>query len=117
MAIDAVPFILSSNERRHHMSKGARAMVAAQIRKVMIKSSREAAKEVGTGQAYIVRASIVLEYAPELADSVIAGAMLLNEAYAEAQKRKEAKQSDEFKIARLRRLPEFANQAHTPFKR
>ena len=60
-------------EPLEHMNKGQRAMIAAKIRQVMIKSSREVAKEVGTDQAYIVRAAIVLEYAPELVDTVVAG--------------------------------------------
>ena len=80
-------------------------------------SVREAGKLAGVHYSQVAYALTILEYAPELADSVIAGATPLNEAYADAQKRKEAKQSDEFKIARLRRLPEFANQAHTPFER
>ena len=99
------------------MGKGARAMVAAKICKLNLQTTRDAGKSIQISHTYIANASIVLEHAPELGDSVIAGEQPLNEAYAEAQKRKEAKQSDEFKIGRLRRLPEFANQAHTPFKR
>jgi hypothetical protein len=99
------------------MSKGARAMIAARIAVLNTATKREVAKASKISAEYVGHASLVLQYAPELSDSVIAGEQPLNEAYAEAQKRKEAKQSDEFKITRLRRLPEFANQAHTPFKR
>jgi hypothetical protein len=44
----------------------------------------------------------VPQYARELSDAVLAGTKTLNEAYDEAQKRKEALESDEEKLATLR---------------
>jgi hypothetical protein len=55
------------------MTKGARAMIAARIRLLNNQSTREVEREITISQAYIVKASIVLEYSPELADSVVAG--------------------------------------------
>ena len=49
------------------MSKGARAMVAARIRLLNNQSTRELEEDIRISHAYIVKANIVLEYAPELA--------------------------------------------------
>ena len=110
--VDPVAYILSSNDRRRHMSKGARAMVAARIAVLNTATTkREAAKTSKVSAEYVGHASLVLKYAPELVDSVIAGKRPLNEAYAEAQKRKEDAASDEFKSARLRKeAPDLAEQ-------
>jgi hypothetical protein len=110
--IDPVAFILSSNDKRRHMSKGQRAMIAAKVRLLLNnKSTTNAAAEIGVAQAYVAKASIVLEFAPDLADQVIAGNKSLNEAYTEAQKRKEDSQTDESRIARLRKeAPDLADQ-------
>jgi hypothetical protein len=45
---------------------------------------------------------LVVQFAPDLADSVLAGATPLNDAYAEARRRKDAAETDEAKFARLR---------------
>jgi hypothetical protein len=71
------------------MTQGQRAMVAAKICLMSKQTQRETAKQSGLNAGYIGQAAIVLEYAPELTDSVIAGKRPLNEACAEAQKRKE----------------------------
>ena len=56
------------------MSKGQRAMIAAQIRASgFSKTMREAAKETGVNHSQVVYASIVLEHAPKLAEQVVAG--------------------------------------------
>jgi hypothetical protein len=99
------------------MSKGQRAMLGAKICSRLEQTKRETASQLGLHVGRVGEASTILEHADDLVDAVIGGSKPFYDAYAEAQKRKEAKQSDEFKIARLRRLPEFANQAHTPFKR
>jgi hypothetical protein len=112
--VDPVAFILSSNDKRRHMSKGARAMVAAKIRNLSFndKSPRDqTAKQLKVASGYIGQAAVVLEYAPELADHVVAGTLPLNDAYTKAQERKREAESDEFKMARLRKqAPDLADQ-------
>jgi hypothetical protein len=110
--VDPIAFILSSNDRRRHMSKGARAMVAVKVRRVFnTQSTRQVEKEIKVSFAYISHAATVLEFPPELADAVVACNKPLNEAYAEAQRRKEVLQSDDCKKARLRReAPDLADQ-------
>ncbi len=78
----------SQNERRRHMKQGQRAMVAAKIQLFLKNSQPKAAKQAGVSQAQVAYAVVVLEYAPDLADSVVAGNTPLNEAYEEAQRRK-----------------------------
>ena len=93
------------------MKQGQRAMVAAKIRFLKNHSTRIAAKISNTAQAQVAYAVMVLEYAPDLADSVIAGNTPLNEAYEEAQKRKKELQSDEAKLAALNKhAPDLASQ-------
>jgi hypothetical protein len=87
-APDPIAFILSSNDKRRHMSKGARAMVAAKVRLLNNQSTRKLEQEITVSQAYIVKASVVLEYAPELADSVIDGARPLKKTYLSLTTRK-----------------------------
>jgi hypothetical protein len=49
-----------------------------------------AANQSGVSHEYVMYASVVLEYAPEIVDSVIGGKRRLKEAYAAAQRRKKA---------------------------
>ncbi len=62
-----------------------------------------AARNYDVNRTRIVQATAVLEHAPELADAVMAGTVPLNDAYAEARQRKEAKESREEKASRARR--------------
>jgi hypothetical protein len=55
------------------MTKGQRAMIAAKIFSLNEKQEDQA-KKLQVSMGYVGQAAIVLEYAPELADSVIAGA-------------------------------------------
>ena len=57
-------------------------------------STREAAKASGLSKGRVWQASVVLEYAPDLADLVLAGTVALNDAYTEAQERKAAAESE-----------------------
>lgn len=100
--VDPIAFILSSNDKRRHMSKGARAMVAAKIFSLNEKIEDQA-KRLKVSVGYVGQAAIVLEYSPELVDSVIAGACTLNDAYANAQKAKEQREDRENEEARRRR--------------
>jgi hypothetical protein len=79
---------LASLHRRRHMNKGQRAMIAAKICFFKKQSIREAEKSVKVSNSQIAYGLVVLAHAPDLADSVIAGAETLNAAYAKAQERK-----------------------------
>jgi hypothetical protein len=54
-------------------------MIAARICLLNKQTVREAEKQAGVSNAYVAKAAVVLEYTPELADSVIAGATALME--------------------------------------
>ncbi len=59
------------------------------------KTQVQAASEMGVTQSRIAEATTILKHAAELADAVMAGTVPLNDAYAEAKQRKEAKASRE----------------------
>ncbi len=80
-------YALTVNIARRHMTKGSLAMVAAKGLLLSNKTQQELATSVGVSQVYISFATIVVEYAPELVDSVVAGASL-HEAYEFAHQRK-----------------------------
>jgi molybdenum-dependent DNA-binding transcriptional regulator ModE len=72
------------------MNQGQRAMVGAQILSLLNKDSKDgskkrAAETVGVSAGRISQALAVLEYAPELVDSVVVGGRPLNDAYNRAQ--------------------------------
>jgi ParB-like nuclease domain len=115
---DPIAFILSANVSRRHLTKGQQAMAVAKAR-VFLKddekrrtgkdSLRWLAKDSGVSRARLGYAQIVLEYAPEYADAVLFRGMPLNEAYAKAEERKAAAQSDEAKLEALKvEAPELA---------
>ena len=84
-------------------------MAVAKARLFSNRSTREAAEVAGVSKARVVQAAIVIDYAPDLADSVLAGATPLNDAYAEARRRKDAAESEEAKFARLQeQAPDIA---------
>lgn len=85
---DPVAHILSLNIARRHLNAGQRALAVARARLVSNQSTRAGAKAAGTSQARVVQAAVVLEWAPEYAEPVLAGARSLDEAYGEAQHRK-----------------------------
>jgi ParB-like chromosome segregation protein Spo0J len=101
---DPIVLIFSSNIRRRNLTKGQSAMIVARAR-VLLKISKSQtviAKEVGVAQQYVGQAAIVLEYAPELADAIVAGSLSLNEAYKTAQDRKAAANSKEAQMEKLK---------------
>lgn len=99
---DPVAFILSANVTRRHLSKGQAAMVVAQARLISKQQTqREAAASAGVNAGRVGQAEAVLTHAPDLADAVQAGATSLDEAYAEARKRKEAARSHTARLAEL----------------
>ena len=120
---DADAFALSVNIDRRHLSKGQRAMIAALSLETKESESErgdkgKAAQSSGVSAGRIGQASTVLNFAPELADSVVSGATSLDEAYKQARERKQeqadAEQTAKDSIARLNRLtklaPDFAEQ-------
>lgn len=102
---DPVAFILSSNVNRRHLNKGQQAMIAAKVKPLSFNDKPRAtlAKELKVASGYIGQAELVLQYASDLSDGVLSGAMALNAAYEIAQTRKKEANSDESKMLRLRR--------------
>ncbi len=107
---DPVAYILSANLARRHMTKGQRAMAGVRAYDGIIKQD-DAAEVVGVDQAYVSRASQVLDADPDLADQVLAGTIALNEAYGTIQeRRRETKRLTEQR-QRLRELaPDLDDQ-------
>lgn len=103
--VDPVAFILSANVARRHMSKGQAAMAVARAQIFFKNRQTDAARATGVSQSRIAYASTVLRYAPEIADSVLAGATPLNIAYETAKARKQAE--EERRVAH-HRCNEFA---------
>ena len=85
---DPLAFIMSSNEKRRHMTLGQRAMVAAKILFLKNKTQEELSKAVKIARPTIAKASTVLEYGKDLVDQVIDGTMPLSKAYDDALARK-----------------------------
>jgi ParB/RepB/Spo0J family partition protein len=94
-------YALTVNLARRHLSKGQRAMLAAQAADVTGQTQREvaAAQKLSTGR--VGQAATVLDHAPDLANAVVAGARSLDDAYKEAQDRKRAATDAEAQIAKL----------------
>ena len=104
---DVRAFIASQNVNRRHLTKGQRAMALAMIYPGPEKGGRghrsERAAETATVSATRLRqARLVLRYGEEdLAAGVMAGKSL-DDAYTDACKRRDAKGTDETRIAELR---------------
>ncbi len=99
---DPVAYILSTNVARRHLSKGQRAMAIARTAALKIKPQAELAEAAGTTSGYVSQANAVLRFAPDLIDSVMAGATPLNDAYKAAQDRKKAADTVEARMAQIR---------------
>lgn len=110
---DAVAYILSANINRRHLTKGQRAMAVARVRLVSNQGAtvRASAQAAGISHARVVQAASVMQYAPDLADSVLSGAASLDAAYQTAQQRKHASEGEEGRFARLKAgSPELATE-------
>ena len=105
---DPVAYILSKNVTRRHLSKGQAAMAVARALLVSNTSQSSAAKAAGLNRTRVVQASVVLSYAPELADAVLAGALSLDAAYETARQRKQATEAREQEEANARAEQERA---------
>jgi ParB-like chromosome segregation protein Spo0J len=95
-------YALAVNLQRRNLTKGQAAMVAARACKETLQSTRKVATAIGTSAQRITQANVVLDFAPDLAEGVIAGATGLDEAYKVARDRKTAADSVENQLARLR---------------
>ncbi len=72
---------------------------------------RRIAVESGLSTGRLAYAMVVLDYASDLVDGIISGAVSLDTAYATARERKDAALSDEGKLAALRsRYPKLADK-------
>lgn len=91
---DPVAYIISTNVQRRHMTKGQRAMAVAMIypegerggRGKVSAANREVSSQFSV--RLVQQGRMVLRWAPELADAVLAGGQFLDQAYETAQRRK-----------------------------
>lgn len=107
-----VAYILATNVRRRHLSKGQRAMAVALARLSESDNGRmtqhEAAHLSGASQAAIAEAETVAQWAPDLTQAVMTGGRL-DEAYGRARERKQRQDAEAQELTRLRRdAPDLA---------
>jgi ParB-like chromosome segregation protein Spo0J len=108
---DPIAFILSANINRRHLTKGQQAMAVAKARLLSKQTMRAAAQVSNVSPARVSQASLVLEYANDLSEAVLSGNTSLNDAYKIAQERKEASDSNESWMVKLRlKAPDLADQ-------
>lgn len=98
---DPAAAIIALNVHRRHITQGACSMAVALERLVTRRSGRSAAKAAGASRAGVGQASVVLQYAAELADRVMHGESL-QDAYAEAQERKRRQEADAANLKALK---------------
>ncbi len=92
---DPVSYVLSANVNRRNLTKGQRAMAAVKLFAANKTRQIEASEEAGVSQSRLSKAQMVLNFAEELANAVMAGTVPLDVAYAEARERKNAQESRE----------------------
>jgi hypothetical protein len=85
---DPVAYVLSANVERRNLSKGQRAMAVARLTLETKLRGDHAAAAVGVSASRVSQAHTVLKHADDLADPVMAGVFSLDDAYAEAKRRK-----------------------------
>ncbi len=103
---DPAGYALAVNIARRHLSKGQQAMVIAKANdKLFVKNNRgwqlRVAATGNVSQPLLSKASVVLEFAPDLVDGVVTGSVHLNNAYDEARKRKCAAENTAEQMAEL----------------
>jgi hypothetical protein len=101
---DPIAFILSQNVHRRHLTEGQRAI--AVVRAIGSSNLQEtrgskaaAAETAATDAARISQALVIVEYAPVLADAVMAGAKAFSVAYREACEIRDAQRDRESSAA------------------
>ncbi len=117
---DFAEYVISCNSSRRHMSTGARAMSTALV--LVEAGRREGGRWVGWSrtlenspksageQKALNNAGIVLDYAPELAEQVVNGALALDAAYRQACETRDAERN---KLAEVERLAAEEADART----
>lgn len=115
---DPIRLILDRNTRRRQMSTGAQAMAVAwglkelglrengRWKRGSVPAAPDNAKVSDSDRAWpqaMQKAGIILDWRDDLANRVISGALALDDAYRQAQ---EKRQQDEAMAAKLRRLPQ-----------
>lgn len=96
-----VAYVISMNAQRRHLSKGQIAMgvVVANAKAGFNETLNATGARVGTSHQRIHLAKVVLHYAPELGDLVLANLEHLDAAYAKALERKRDRDSTEERAA------------------
>jgi hypothetical protein len=121
---DPVAFIISSNISRRHMSTGQIAMTLALAARKENRAeprslggrgkrggNRELARKAGIDNKRISEALLVIKYAEEMVEEVMANTCTLDSAYQAALRRREAKQWREDGMAKLRSsAPDLAHR-------
>jgi hypothetical protein len=108
---DPVTYIVSANINRRHLTKSQRAMAVARIypqpKRGMHSELRSSTGEFD--KALISRARTVLSHAPDLASSVLAGTLSIDNAFEEALIRKGRAETHESRFNALKEAaPELA---------
>jgi hypothetical protein len=100
---DQDAFIADANLERRDLSKGQKAMLFAWRIPEASKGGRgkKALETSAFSRQRVGQARTVLQFCPEMVDSVIDGTIGLDDAYAEANRRKAVKQSHEGRFAEL----------------
>ena len=101
-------YALSANIIRRHLNKGQQAMIlvkaANNFESKFLGWGRRVAKDTKISTYRLSNASIVQQYAPEMAEEVIRGSSSLNTAYRIAEDRKRQAEEREKNAALIRRL-------------
>jgi hypothetical protein len=110
---DPVSYILSLNVTRRHLTKAQAAMAAAMMypeekdtkggRGRKGSESQTLTETVGVSSVRLRQARAVVKHAPDLAPLVMSGAMPLDDAHRDAQKRREDSETEEGRMVRLRK--------------
>lgn len=111
---DVDGYALAVNIRRRNLTKGQQAMVIAKAfsgNALAHGDKKRAAEANGVSASRVRYAKVVLDFAPDLADAVVAGTKPLNDAYEVARLRKKAAADEDAVMADVRaESPELAHR-------
>jgi hypothetical protein len=100
---DPAGYALTVNITRRHLTTGARAVLAAQYARLNDASYKSVTDDQAKlTKTRIAEASLVLDWAPDLATEVVAGVKPLSVAVTAARERKRETEAREVKMARVR---------------
>jgi ParB/RepB/Spo0J family partition protein len=97
-----INYTISANIIRRHMTKGQRAMAVASVCPFSGQTQRQLARQSGLSKGLVGNAAVVLKHAPDLAPSVLAGHLSLDNAYEEARVRKGRAEAYESRFSALK---------------